>query len=168
MATTDQWRIAQRPLAEFAYDLKVKYKMTLGQSKKNFLIAYDLGEVQLSTVFENLFVATRNKLGTPTEKISEDGRDFDNDGDMKTGVLFKDGYKRRFVISSVMGKIGTVYFVGWNWITNEVNFFAIPRPKKGFPKSGIKIMVNPITGERTGGKYNAYAHDSWESMAMFD
>ena len=168
MATTDQWRIAQRPLAEFAYELKVKYDMTLGQSKKNFLIAYDLGEVQLSTVFENLFVATRNKLGKPTEKISEDGRDFDNNGDMKTGVLCKNGDKRRFVVGSVIGKIGTIYFVGWNWMTNQVNFFAIPRPPRGFPKAGIKIVVNPHSGERTGGKYNAYAHDSWESMVLVD
>jgi hypothetical protein len=168
MATTDQWCIAQKPLAEFAYELKKKYGMTLGQSKKDFLTAYDLGEIQLSTVYENLFVATRNKLGKPTEKISEDGRDFDNNGDMKTGVLFKNGEKRRFVVGSVMGKLGTVYFVGWNWMTNEVNFFAIPKPRYGFPRAGIKIPVDPSTGERTGGKYNEHAYGSWEEMVMVD
>jgi len=168
MATTDQCCIAQKSLAEFAYGLKKKYDMTLGQSKKDFLTAYNLGEIQLSTVYENLFVATRNKLGKPTEKISEDGRDFDNNGDMKTGVLCKDRLKRRYVISSVVGKLGTIYFVGWNWMTNEVNFFAIPKPAGGFPRQGIKIPVNPKTGARTGGKYNQHARDSWEEMVMTD
>lgn len=168
MATTDQMRIVQRPLAEYAFELKVKYGMKLGQSKAEFLNAYDLGEVQLSSVFENLLVATRNKLGKPIEKVSEEGRDFSNNADMKTGVLCKNGPYRRYVIGKVVNKIGTIYFVGWNWMTNEVNFFAIPRPKEGHPRRGIKIPVNPETGHRTNGKYNRCAYDTWEEMVMAD
>lgn len=168
MATTDQEREIQRPLAEYAYSLKKKYNMTHGMTKPQFLRLYDEGEITLSTVFENLFVAVRNMHGKPTRKVSENARDFSNDGDKKIGVLKKDGDKRRYVISNVQGKIGTIYFTGWNWLTNKPNFFAIPRPAEGFPKQGIKIMVCPRTGKRTGGKYNLHAHDSFESMAMYD
>jgi len=51
MCTTDQWRIAQRPLAEFSYELKKKYNQTFGTSYESFMNFYDLGEVQLSSVF---------------------------------------------------------------------------------------------------------------------
>jgi hypothetical protein len=165
MATTDQMRDAQRPLAEFAYTLKEKYGMTLGQTKKQFMAMYDLSEVQLSGVYENLFVEARKRLGLPVTKISEDSRDFSNNGDMKTTVLLKDGGKRRFVISSVSGKIGHIYVVAWNWMTEEVNFFAIP-PFGGFPSAGIKIPVCPETGSRTGGWYNQHAYNSFEEMAQ--
>jgi hypothetical protein len=165
MATTDQMRDAQRPLAEFAYTLKEQYGMTLGQTRAQFMTMYDLSEVQLSGVYENLFVEARKKIGKPLTKISEDSRDFSNNGDMKTTVLLKDGDKRRFVVSSVEGKIGHIYVVAWNWMTNEPNFFAIP-PFGGFPSKGIKIPVCPRTGRRTGGWYNQQAYDSFEAMAQ--
>jgi len=165
MATTDYTRNAQRPLAEFAYELKEKYGITLGQSKEQFMQAYDLSEVQLSSVYENLFVAARKNIGKPLDKISEDSRDFSNNGDMKTTILKKNGYARRYVVMGVTNKIGYLYVVGWNWMTNRVDFFAIPPMKGGFPKQGIKILVCPNTGRRTGGKYNYHAYDSFEDMA---
>jgi hypothetical protein len=169
MATSDIMREAQRPLAEFAYQLKEKYRQTRGRTKKEFMTDYDLGEIQLSSVFENLFVHTRKKLGKPVTKISEDSRDFSNNGDFKTTVLLRDGDKRRFVVNSVHSKIGTIYCTGWNWMTNKVNFFAVGCPKDGFPKCGIKILVDPITGERTKGWYNNNcAYDSWEEMCSVD
>lgn len=168
MATTDQEREIQRPLAETAYTLKKKYNLTFGISKNKFMQLYDEGEITLSTVFENLAVAVRNINGKPTLKVSENARDFSNNGDKKIGVLKKDGDKRRYVISNVQGKIGTIYFTGWNWLTNQPNFFAIPRPIEGFPKQGIKIMVCPRTGKKTGGKYNQHSRNSFESMVLFD
>jgi hypothetical protein len=168
MATTDYESEIQRPLAEFAYELKKKYRLTQGMSKKQFMSLYDIGEVTLSTVFENLTVAIRNYYGKPTAKVSEHSRDFSNNGDMKIGVLKKDGDFRRYVISSVENKIGTIYFVGWNWITNRPNFFAIPKEVYGSPKRGIKIPVCKATGKRTGGNYNVFAHETYESMALYD
>jgi hypothetical protein len=118
MCTTDQWRIAQRPLAEYAYGLKQQYNMTLGQTREQFLAAYELGEVQLSSVYENLLVATRNRHGHPTRKVAGDRYDFVRVdtmgretplGDMKTGVLQKDdsvSTRRRYVIASVENKLG--------------------------------------------------------------
>lgn len=177
MSTTDICLSVQRPLAEFAYTLKKKYKQTNGLSFKKFMTLYDLGEIQLSTVFENLFVVTRNKLGKPTRKDSADGYDFVKVftnrvrvlGDMKTGVLKKDGYKRRYVIASVENKIGNIYIVGWNWMTNKPNFFAIPPDEfGGHPKAGYKIPVCPKTGDRTSGWYNDNcAYDTWEEMVQY-
>jgi hypothetical protein len=166
MATTDYEREIQRPLAEIAYKLKQKYKVTHGMGKKQFLALYDEGEIALSTVFENLTVVVRNHHSKPTTKVSENARDFSNNGDKKIGVLKKNGDQRRYVISNVENKIGMIYFTGWNWMTNQPNFFAIPRPTGGFPKCGIKIMVCPYTGTRTGGKYNLHAYDSFEEMAL--
>jgi hypothetical protein len=161
MCTTDQWREAQRPLADYAYTLKEKYKQTFGISRAEFLALYDLGEVQLSSVFENLLVKTRNDLGLKTRKVAGDRYDFVRVdslgretpiGDMKTGVLQKDGDKRRFVIASVEKKLGKIYIVTWNWMTKKPNFFCIPPDQfGGHPKAGYKIMVHPVTGERTGG-----------------
>ena len=174
MATTDKMCKAQRPLAEFAYALKKRYKMTKGQSKQSFMVMYDAGEIQLSSVFENLFVVARNKIGLPTKKVSGDNYDFVKIkgkkeiplGDMKTTVLCKDGKNRRFVIPAVSNKIGYIYAVGYNWMTKEVNFFALPEDKtKGHPSAGYKIPVCPRTGVRTGGKYNYNnAYDSWDEM----
>ena len=173
MATTDQAIEAQRNLAEFAYSLKKTYKVTNGLSKKKFMELYDQGEVQLSTVFENLFVTTRN-LGKPTKKVSVDQYDFVKVfptqtrilGDMKTSTLLKNGDQRRFVIPSVENKIGIIYVAGWNWMTNKVNFFAIPPDDFGsHPKRGYKIPVCPKTGTRTRGWYNDNcAYDTWEEM----
>jgi hypothetical protein len=180
MCTTDQWRIAQRPLAEYAYSLKMKYNQTFDTSHKAFMNLYELGEVQLSSVFENLFVATRNHYGRPTRKVAGNRYDFVRVdslgretplGDMKTGVLQKDDSictKRRYVIAGVENKIGKIYIAGWNWITNKPNFFCIPPDDNGnHPKSGYKIMVHPITGERTGGWYNDNcAYNTWEEMCV--
>lgn len=177
MATTDIHLISQRPLAEVAYDLKKKYNLTHGLSKKKFMALYDLGEVELSTVYENLFVATRNAHGLPTRKESANGYDFVKAfptqtrilGDMKTSTLQKDGYKRRFVIASVHNKIGNIYIIVWNWMTEKPNFFAIPPDDNNeHPKQGYKIPVCPKTGKRTSGWYNDNcAYDTWEQMVQF-
>lgn len=164
MATTDYEIEAQRALAEFAYELKEKYGATYGQTFEDFMNMYDLGEITLSTVFENLFVKVAKAHGKDIEKVSEDARDFSNDGDMKIGVLKKDGYKRRYVISSVENKIGCIYFVGWNWMTDKPEFHAIPKHIYGSPKRGIKIMRCPDTGVPTGGIYNKYRYNTFEEM----
>jgi len=172
MATTTAWIEAQRPLAEYAYSLKKKYKLTNGLSKKTFMSMYDAGEIQLSGVFENLFVTTRQLAGLAVSKVSGANFDFvdgngDPLGDFKTGVLQKDGKTRRFVISGVGNKLGTIYAVTWNWMTGKVNFFAIPyhNIESGHPSCGYKIMVCPTTGQRTKGYYNLHcAYDSWEDM----
>jgi hypothetical protein len=180
MSTTDQWRIAQRPLADYAYSLKEKYNQTFGISREAFIELYELGEVQLSSVFENLFVATRNKLGKPTRKVAGDRYDFVRIdrmnratplGDMKTTVLQKDDTRytaRRYVVASVEKKVGKIYIVGWNWMTNNPNFFCIPPDiGGGHPKAGYKIPVNPTTGERSGGWYNDNcAYRTWEDMCV--
>ena len=162
--TTDESIVAFRPLALYAYDKKVEYSQTFGLSKDTFMQLYDMGEIQLSTVFENLFVSVNNALGGTVKKISEDARDFDNDGDFKIGTLKKDGARRRFVISSVAGKIGTIYFAGWNWMENKPNFYAIPKEVYGSPKRGIKIMRCRTTGAKTGGIYNDYCFNTFEEM----
>ena len=177
MATTDQWIEAQRPLAEHAWNLRKKYNLNRGMSKKEFMHWYDLGEIDLSTVYENLFVATRNALGKPTLKESGDGYDFVRLnpvrntilGDMKTTVLQRSGNNRRFVVSSVENKIGNIYVVAWNWLTKEVNYFAIPPDDyKCHPKAGYKIPVCSKTGKRTRGWYNKNcAYDTWEEMVRY-
>lgn len=176
MATTDQAISAQRNLAEFAYSLKKKYNVTHGISKRKFMELYDLGEIELSTVFENLFVSTRNALGLPTKKVSVDRYDFvkvfPNQerilGDMKTTTLCKNGSKRRFVVQGVENKIGKIYVTAWNWMTSEVNFFVIPPDNfDSHPKAGYKIPVCPETGKRTGGWYNNNcAYNTWEEMVQ--
>lgn len=178
MATTDITLEAQRPLAEYAYTLRQKYHLNRGLSKTEFMKWYDLGEIQLSTVYENLFVATRNRLGKPTLKESADRYDFVKVfstqtrilGDMKTTVLQKNGDQKRFVVGSVEKKIGNIYIIAWNWMTNEVNFFAIPPDADNcHPKAGYKIPVCPKTGKRTGGWYNDNcAYDTWEEMVQYD
>ena len=177
MSTTDQWRIAQRPLAEYAYTLKEKYNQTFGLSHDSFMELYELGEIQLSSVYENLFVSTRNHHGKLTRKTAGDRYDFvEIDsfgretplGDMKTGVLQKNDEQRRFVIASVKNKLGKIYVVAWNWMTDKPNFFCIPPDEFGnHPNQGYKIMVHTKTGKRTGGWYNNNcAHDTWESMCV--
>jgi len=137
---------------------------------------YDAGEIQLSGVYENLFVTTRNLLGLPTKKASGDRYDFVTVaknkviplGDFKTTVLLKDGDNRRFVISSVKNKQGIIYAIGWNWIANKPNFFAVPPDEwGGHPGAGIKIPVKPATGERAKGRYNKNcAYDTWEDLCQ--
>lgn len=164
MATTDYEIIVQRSLAEFAYELKEKYNLTYGQTYREFMHMYDQGEITLSTVFENLFVEVSKTLGKDIEKVSENCRDFSNNGDMKIGTLKKNGYQLRYVIESVANKIGTIYFVGWNWMTNKPEFHAIPKHIYGSPARGIKIIRCPNTGKPTGGKYNRYRYNSFEEM----
>lgn len=168
MATTDYEIQAQRNLANFSYDLKVKYNLTYGQTREEYLHMYDMGEITLSTVFENLFVAAAKKLGKDVEKVSEDCRDFSNDGDMKIGVLKKNGYQRRYVVSNVSNKVGTIYFVGWNWITETPEFHAIPQHVHNNVAQGIKIMRHPDTGSVTTGKYNYYVKSTFEEMVLSD
>jgi hypothetical protein len=164
MSTSDIMREAHLPLAKHAYDLKECYNMTLGQTREQFLNMYQLNEIQLSSVYENLFVAGREKIGKPVTKISEDRRDFSNNGDMKITVLQVSNDDRRFVVSGVKNKIGFIYVVAWNWMTERVNYFAIPPQYGGFPDNGIKIPVCPRTGNRAGGQYNLHAYDSFERM----
>jgi hypothetical protein len=176
MSTTDRMNTAQRPLAEYAWKLKKKYKCTNGLTQKQFMALYDNGEIQLSGVYENLFVTARNLFGLPTKKVSGDGYDFvtvvkNKDiplGDMKTSVLCKDGDKRRFVISNVKNKQGIIYAIGWNWLTNKPNFFAVPPNERNeHPAAGIKIPVKPNTGERAKGWYNKNcAYDTWEDLCQ--
>lgn len=164
-------------MAEFAYSLKKKYNSTNGLSKKTFMKLHELGEVELSTVYENLFVITRNALGYPTKKVSVDRYDFVKEfptqtrvlGDMKITTLCKNGDKRRFVVQGVENKIGNIYVVGWNWMTEEINFFAIPPDEyKEHPRCGYKIPVCPVTGKRTNGWYNKNcAYDTWEDMVRY-
>jgi hypothetical protein len=176
MSTSEVMNKSQRKLAEYSYELLVKYNLTEGITKKQYLAFYKQGNIQLSSIFENLYVATRLALGFNTKKRSKDHYDFVEVigkgksrplGDMKTTVLAKNGKRqRRFVIAGVEGKIGTIYAICWNSLTNQPNFFAIPPDKNGtHPKCGYKIMVHPETGLRTGGKYNDnYAFDTWEEM----
>jgi len=178
MSTTDINRIATRPLAEYAYGLKEKYDQTFGLRKKTFMQLFDMGEIQLSSVYENLLVATRNAHHRPTEKVSVDKYDVVRVdsmgrrtplGDMKTTTLQKNGDKRRFVVSNVKNKIGKIYVIGWNTMTNEPNFFCLPPDEiQGtHPHAGYKIPVNPKTGKRTKGWYNDnYAYDTWEEMCL--
>lgn len=166
MATTDYQIEIQRPLAEYAYELKKYYKDTKGISKRSFMLAYNAGELELSTIYENLFVLGANKAGKPIHKVSEDRRDFDNNGDMKIGVLKKDGVRRRYVISNVENKIGTIYFVGWNWIQNRTEFHVIPKPSGTFPKAGIKIMRCKETGNVTSGTYNSFYYPTWDEFVQ--
>lgn len=167
MATTDYEVVAHRPLAILAYNLHIHYKIET-VSQDMWLRMYDKGEIQLSTVYENLFCHIRTLLGKPTHKVSENHRDFSNDGDFKIGILKKDGMYRRFVISNVANKIGTIYFVGWNWLNNTPAYYAIPR-LENFPACGIKILVDSDTGEyKSVGKYNLHRYPTFEEMVFVD
>jgi len=166
MATTDQEIVVQRELAQYAYDKKEEYGVTNGLTREAFMYMYDQGEITLSTVFENLFVTINNAQGGDVKKVSEDARDFSNDGDMKIGVLKKDGYRRRYVVSSCKNKVGTIYFVGWNWMTHKPEFHAIPKDVYGSPSQGIKIMRHPTHGTITSGKYNACAYNTFEEITL--
>ena len=179
MATTDHELIVQRPLAEFAYDLKAKYNQTHGMNKADFMAYYDTGEIQLSSVYENLFVTVNNALGGDATKTSDDHRDFSNNGDMKIGNLkvddTKGNYYTRYQIKNVYKKLGVIYFVGNNWIKNKIHgkpmpdFYAFPNTAYATitTKVGsISIPRCPITGERRGGKYNFYSYPTFEEMVM--
>ena len=172
MATTDNELIVQRPLAEFAYDLKAKYNQTHGMSKADFMSYYDTGEIQLSSVYENLFVAVNNALGGDVTKVSDHYSDFSNGGDMKISNLQQNSDRTRYDIRSVANKTGMIYFVGNNWIKNKINgrpmpdFYAIPKQVYGSPAKGIKIARCSISGDRVHGKYNYHCYDTFEDIAM--
>lgn len=172
MSTSDVMNAAQRNLALFAYDLKRKYAQTQGLSKRQFMALYDLGEVQLSSVYENLLVEGRCQSGKPTQRASGAGFDFVKVskngrktplGDMKTGTLQKNGPYRRYTVARCGNKQGHVYFIGWNWITNKADFWAIP-PKVKLPSTLTVLGVDPETGSPIDGKYGRYYCQSWDEM----
>lgn len=172
MSTSDVMNHAQRRMAEHAFDLKKMYNQTFGMSKKQFMTLYDEGEIQLSSVFENLLVAARNHFKLPTRKVSAEGYDFVKIigkkekplGDMKTVTLQKDGKYRRFMVRNVADKQGYIYVVGYNWITDSFNYFAIP-PKVDKPKTFMVLGIDRDTGEVLQNKYGKYAVDSFEKLA---
>jgi len=172
MSTSDVMNVAQRRLAEHAFDLKRKYGETYDMTKPQFLRLYNAGEIQLSSVFENLLVAARNVHGLLTERASAEGYDFVKVnkrkqisplGDMKTCTLGKDGIYRRFVVRNVYAKVGWIYIVGYNWMTDGFNYFAIP-PEVKKPKSFMVIGVNRETGAVANGIYSSYECASFEDM----
>lgn len=165
MATTDNEIIVHRKHAELAYELKKKYLPNYKISYEAYMRDYDTGEIHLSTVYENLFVTVSNCLGIPVEKISEHHRDFSNNGDMKIGVIQKNGHQRRYVIRNTANKKGTIYFVGWNWVSNSFNFYSIPKPVYGVVNN-IAIVMCPKTGNPTTGKYRDCMVDSFEDMCL--
>ena len=173
MSTCNTMTDAQRPLAEFAWGLKERYRQTHGLTKKQFIKLYDLGEIALSSVFENLLPATRNRHGKLTEKVSVDGYDFvklDGNrpvplGDMKTCTGYKNGYSWKFAIKNAHDKKGYLYVVGYNPVNNQVYFFAIP-PSVPRPKTTLSITFCPKTGDITSKKYGRYQVGSWEEMSL--
>ena len=92
--TTDRMIDAQRALAELAWQLNKEVRSNK-LSKRLWMEMYNVGEIQLSSVFENLFVKTRNWMNLKTERASVDGYDFVKVcgnkriplGDMKTTTL---------------------------------------------------------------------------------
>jgi hypothetical protein len=160
-------------MAKYAWSLKEKYRQTYGMTKVQFMKIYNLGEIQLSSVFENLLPATRNRFGKPTEKCSVDGYDFvkiESDkpkplGDMKTCTAYKNGYSLKFAIRNAHNKQGYLYVVGYNPMNDKVYFFAIP-PTVKRPKTILAITVCPKTGVITSNKYGKYQVNSWEEMAL--
>lgn len=173
MSTTSVMIDAQRRLAEHAWELKEKYKQTFGMSKKQFMDLYELGEIQLSSVFENLLIATRNKLGMLTERRSVDSHDFVKVdslgrkyplGDMKTCTLQKDGPYRRYQVNDVQNKKGYLYIVGYNWIGDEFNYYAVPT-SINLPKHLTLSICADTGGVNDESKYAVYSHNSWEQMA---
>ena len=174
MSTTEVMNTAQRRLAEHAYELKKLYNQTFGMSKKQFLELYDQGEIQLSSVFENLLAATRNCNGMLTEKISVNGYDFVKVdslgrkrplGDMKTCTLQKEGPYRRYLVKDIKNKEGYLYIVGYNWISDEFNYYAVPT-NIGLPVY-LTLSICPDTGGvNDESKYAIYSYDTWEEMAL--
>ena len=76
MSTCNTMNDAQRPLAELAWDLKRAVRQNK-ISKRLWMEMYDEGEIQLSSVYENLFVQTRNDMRLRTERVSVEGYDFE-------------------------------------------------------------------------------------------
>ena len=181
MATTHAAIQAHRETALFAYKLKSKYKITNGIKQDQWMKMYDSGEIEISSVFENLVVHIRNLNGKPTVKVLEDTHDFASIngagglvplGDLKVASLKKNGYQRRYVISKTHNKEGNIYTICWNWMTNKPAFFVIPPHDYDghpHPKQGYKIMCCPDTGKRTGGYYNDNCHyETFEEMCLVD
>lgn len=172
MSTCNTMTDAQRPLAEFAWTLKERYRQTHGLTKQKFMKLYDLGEVALSSVFENLLPATRNRYGKLTEKVSVAGYDFvklDGArpvplGDIKTCTGYKNGYSWKFSVRNAHDKEGYLYVVGYNPVNNQVYFFAIP-PSVPRPKTILNITFCPETGNITS-KYGRYQVNNWEEMSL--
>ena len=181
MATTHAAIQAHRETAILAYKLKLKYKITNGIKQDKWMELWDSGELEISSVFENLVVHVRNLHGKPTVKVLKDTHDFATVsknghltplGDMKVTSLQKDGYIRRYVLQGTFNKLGNIYAVCWNWMTNKPAFFVVPpHDYDGYahPKQGYKIMCCPDTGKRTGGYYNDNCHyETFEEMCLVD
>lgn len=154
MATTDYTLKAQKDLATFLFAESKRYDMYDDVTVEDLKNLYSHSIIELSTVWENLVAAVRTHHGKPTKRCSEDAMDLDSGGECKLGILKKNDIYRRYVISNVMGKTGTIYFIGWNWLINEPQFLAIPNSAYGHGlKAGIKIGVCSDCGEIKRGKY---------------
>jgi len=172
MSTSNTMNDAQRPLAELAWDLKRDVRRNK-LSKRLWMEMYDEGEIQLSSVYENLFVQTRNTMRLRTERVSVDGYDFVKIcghkkiplGDMKTTVLQRDGKYRRYWITGIKNKQGILYVVGYNKIRGDFDYFAIPVEE--LPAKYLSIGVNPETGEVfKDNKYGKYWYSDFRSMIL--
>jgi hypothetical protein len=172
MSTTTIMNDAQRPLAEHAWNLKKEIRRN-DISKRLWMEMYDDGEIQLSSVYENLFVNTRNWMNLKTEKASVDGYDFVKIsgnkkiplGDMKTTVLQQDRKYRRYVIHGIKNKQGILYVVGYNRIKDSFDYFAIPT--EIIPKVTVSIGVDPETGDvLLDNKYGEYYYSDFRSMIL--
>ena len=172
MSTTTKMNDAQRRLAEHAWHLKKEIKRN-NISKRLWMELYDDGEIQLSSVYENLFVNTRNWMNLKTEKASVDGYDFVKLcghkkiplGDMKTATIQKDGKYRRYSISNIKNKQGILYIVGYNRIKDSFDYFAIPT--EVIPKVLLVIGVDPETGDvHLDNKYGKYYYTDFREMIL--
>lgn len=170
--TTDRMIDAQRALAELAWQLNKEIRSNK-LSKRVWMEMYNVGEIQLSSVFENLFVKTRNWMNLKTERASVDGYDFVKVcggkriplGDMKTTTLQKDGQYRRYMVHNIKNKVGILYVVGYNNIRDDFDYFAIPVEE--LPKVQCSIGVDPQTGEvHKDNKYGKYWYPSFREMIV--
>tara|TARA_R110001606_G_scaffold41472_3_gene111870 strand:+ start:316 stop:843 length:528 start_codon:yes stop_codon:yes gene_type:complete len=169
VATTDYTLSAQKDLADFLFKESKRVGLYKGVSYDGLCNLYSYSIVELSTVWENLVAAIRTANGKPTTRSSEDAFDLDSGGECKLGILKKNDIYRRYVISNVSTKTGTIYFVGWNWLIGEPQFFAIPNSAYGHGlKAGIKIGVCSDCGEIKRGKYWPYEKKTLIEACMED
>jgi hypothetical protein len=173
--TTDRSVESHRRMADQAYELKKKYSQTFGMSKKKFIELYEMGEVQLSTVYENLFVAASNYMGDTIIKVSVDRYDFmrvsrngfrQPIGDMKTTTVQKHSRNKNwsYRINNVYNKLGNIFIVGYDRHHDKFHYFSIPYWVNK-PKTFMEIPINFETGEPSEtGKYSVFECASFEDM----
>lgn len=172
--TTDRSVESHRRMADLAYDLKRTYSQTFGLSRQKFLQLYELGEVQLSTVFENLFVAARNHLGRPTVKVSVDQYDFMTIdplgrrrplGDMKTSTVQKHSRNKNwsYRIANIKNKLGVIFIVGYDKNHDIFHYFAIPDWVKKPEILEIPVDIETGTPSKSS-KYSVFQCASFEDM----